>query len=177
MNFHFYIEKLFSGEEFKKFIEENKDAYPCGGFFVIDLENLKNPDNKNHVDYFVPSINKMFSFQLEEGVKMVLVENQGEVVPKEIKINYNFDFEEIEKLILEKMSEEKVDKKIQKILLSLQNKDGKDFFVGTVFVSGMGLINVHIDVDDMKVTNFESKSFMDMINVFKKDKKNLSGSF
>jgi len=167
MNFQFYVEKLFDSDVFQKFIKENKDAYPCGGFFVIDLENLKNPDNKNQIDYFVPSINKMFSFQLEQGVKITPVENLGET-PKKIAMNYNIEFEDIEELILTKMKEEKINKNIQKILLSIQNKDNKDFFVGTVFTSGMNMLKIILDISEKKITEFANHSFLDMMKVLKR---------
>jgi len=167
MNFQFYVEKLFDSGEFQDFIKENADAYPCGGFFVIDRENMKNPDNKNHLDYFVPSTQKMFSFQLEEGAKLVPVENYGDK-PRKIAMNYSFDFEDIEDLIRDKMKEEVVDKKIQKILLSLQKKDGKDYLIGTVFISGMGIVKANIDLSSMKVVEFSKSSFFDMINIMKK---------
>jgi hypothetical protein len=168
MNFQFYIEKLFASEEFQKFKKENPDAVPCGGFFVIDRENLKKPDNKNHIDYFVPSTEKLFSFQLEQGVKKVPIEIKDKNIPEKIKSNYNFEFEDIENLILEKMKQEGVSEKIQKILLSLQSKDNNDFLVGTVFISKMGILKVIIDISDMKIIEFEKKSFMDMLGIFKK---------
>lgn len=190
MKFNFYVEKLFSSSEFEEFRKENSDAYMCGGFFVIDLENLKNPDNKNHIDYFVPSLNKLYSFQLEEGVKKVPIEDFGGKVPSKVSDNYSFDFGDIEKMIRDKMEEEEVKSKIQKILISLQNKqttesptspkqsedsstkEGKDYLVCTVFISGMGIINLHIDLFDNKVVFFEKKSFMDMIKIVKKGEAN-----
>ena len=59
MNFQFYIEKLHNSEDFKKFMKENLDAYLCSGFFIIDFENPKNPDNKSHLDFYIPSKNEM----------------------------------------------------------------------------------------------------------------------
>ena len=66
------------------------------------------------------------------------------------------------------MKTEEIDKKIQKILLSLQSKQGKDFLVGTVFISGMGIIKANIDLSEMKVVDFEKKSFFDMVKMVKK---------
>ena len=118
MNFQFYVEKLFGSDEFQSFIKENADAHPVGGFFVIDRENMKNPDNKSHLDYFAPSIKKMFSFQMGDGIKMVPVESFGDKAPEKVGVNYDFDFEEIEDLIRAEMKDQGIDKKLQKILLS-----------------------------------------------------------
>jgi len=62
--------------------------------------------------------------------------------------------------------------KIQKILLSLQKIDKKDFLIGTVFISGLGMIKVKIDLDlehrsvypnvqnfGAKIVEFEKKIF------------------
>jgi len=38
MNFQFYLEKLKHSEEYKEFLKENPEAYPCSGFFTIDKE-------------------------------------------------------------------------------------------------------------------------------------------
>ncbi len=165
MNFQFYLEKLKASESFKKFIEENPDAFACSGFFIIDKEGK---DNKSHFDFYLPKQKKMFSFQLEEGIKLVPIEMIGEKIPEKISLNLNFDFKNIEKIIEEKMQAEEIRNKIQKILLSLQKIDGKDFFVGTVFISGLGMLKIAIDLKEMKITEFEKKSFFDMLKIKKK---------
>ena len=83
MNSHFLLEKLENSEEFKKFKKENKDAYLCSCFFIIDLES-KTPENKYHFDFYVPSIKKTFSFELEERVKLVELERFEENILKEV---------------------------------------------------------------------------------------------
>lgn len=166
MNIQFYFEKLFGSEEFEKFKKENKDCYLCGGFFVIDLENLKNPENKSHLDFFVPSTKKMFSFNLESGITVLPVEQfDKERIPEKVKDNYKFDFEEIEEAIRKKMAEEKLNNKVQKIILTIQHSDSKDYLVCTVFISGMGILKVHFEADTRKIVLFEKKSFFDMIKM------------
>jgi len=184
MNLQFYLEKLFASEEFEKFLKEKPEAYFCSGFFCIDK---KGSDNKAHIDYYVPSENKIFSFQLESKIEPMPVEQIGKnlsthqvglkegCTPKNIPENIftkgnniDFDFEEIEKMIKEKITEEKINSKIEKILLSLQRLDGKDFLVGTIFVSGLGMIKIKIDLAKMEIVEFEKKSFFDMMKVMKK---------
>lgn len=168
MNFQFYVEKLKNSENFKKFIEENKDAFPASGFFVIDKQGN---DNKQHFDYFIPSKNKMFSFTLEDGCKMVPVDMVDiSTLNKENQISLTsvFDFDDIEQRIVNEMQIQKIDKKIQKFLLSLQRKNGKDFILATVFISNMGLLKAMIDLEGLRVTDFEKKSFMDFLKIGKK---------
>ena len=159
MNLKFYLEKLKGSEEFKKFVEENAGAFLCSGFFILDKGSGEG--NKYHLDYYVPSSKKMFSFQLKSGVDLIPVD-ANEHVPVELG-DCDFVFEDVEKLIVEEMERKEVKKKMQKILLSLQNVEGRDVLVGTIFVSGLGLIKINIDVVDMKVTEFEKKSFFDIV--------------
>lgn len=163
MNFQFYLEKLKNSEEFKNFINENKGAYLCSGFFTIDKEGN---DNKQHLDYC--SDGKIFSFQLENNCKLVCVEQVGEEGFEIIDENIDFEFEEIERMIVEKMNKEKIKNKLQKILLSLQRFGKNDFFIGTVFISGLGIIKIKIDLGEMRIVDFERKSFFEMVNIVRK---------
>ena len=168
MNIQFYIEKLKNSDIFKKFMKENPDAFLCSGFFIIDKQG---EDNKQHFDYYIPQIKKMFSFQLEEEIKLIPIEMLDNKIPKRISINYDFDFEDIEKLIFEEIGRQGIKNKIQKILLSLQNSEGKDFLVGTVFVSTLGMLKINIDLQNMEITDFEKKSFFDIMKISKKKNK------
>lgn len=165
MNFKFYLEKLYASENFQKFKEENKDAFPCSCFFVIDE---KGEDNKQHFDYYVPFEKKMFSFQLENKIEKIPIELFDDKIPEKISMNYDFDLKEVEEMILNKMQEENVKGKIQKMLFSLQKIEDKDFLVGTIFISALGMLKVNIDIFEKKITEFKKKSFFDMINVLKK---------
>ena len=165
MNLQFYLEKLSAFEEFKKLKKENKDVYLCSGFFSIDRQGK---DNQQHLDFYVPSSKKMFSFQLEKSFEIVPFENYDGRAPEKLSEKIEFDFDEIENAIINKMKEENVNKQIQKLLLSLQSLDGKNFIIGTIFISGMGILKVTIDLNDNKITNFEKKSFFDMFKIIKK---------
>lgn len=164
MNLQFYIEKLKHSEEYNKFMKENPDAYLCSGFFIIDKENLKNPDNKAHLDVYAHSKEKMFNFQLDGETKLLPVEMfKGNLIPTKIKANSKLDFEEIENMIYDKMEKQGIKNKLQKIIMILQNKDKKDFWICTVFISGFGLLKVNIDDASGKIILFEKKSFFDML--------------
>ena len=166
MDLQFYLEKLLFSSEFLDFKKENSGAYFCSGFFSIDK---KGKDNKIHLDYFIPELNKVFSFDLVEKVQKIPIENYEDgFVPEKIRDNLNFDFLEVEKMIEESMRENKVNKKIEKFLFSLQSKNGKNYLVGTVFVSGLGMIKIKINLDERKVEEFEKKSFFDMLKIVKK---------
>jgi len=165
MNSQFLLEKLKNSSEYKEFIKENKDAYLCSGFFVIDMEN-KETGNQYHLDFFVPSNKKTFSFELESGVKLVPLERYEQILEKISSVA--FDFNEIEKIISTEMEMKKIKNKIQKMIFSLQNVKGKDMFLGTIFVSGFGMVKVNIDLKDKRIVDFEKKSFFDMLNIMRK---------
>ena len=66
------------------------------------------------------------------------------------------------------MKEENVNKQIQKLLFSLQKMKEKNFLIGTIFISGMGLLKVTILLDENKIVDFEKKSIFDMFKIIKK---------
>lgn len=165
MNLQFYLEKLYASDNFKKFMKENPQAFLCSGFFVIDKQAK---DNKQHFDFFVPKNTKIYSFQLENNMQLVPMESINDIVPKKISANCDFNFDEIEYLISQEKEKHNIKNKMQKILLSLQKVDGKDFLIGTIFISGLGLLKINIDISKNKITDFEKKSFFNIMNVFKK---------
>ncbi len=166
MNSQFYLKKLEKSKELQEFLKGNPKAFLCSGFFVIDNEGK---DNQVHFDYYVPDKRELFSFQLEGEIKKARVDILDDKwIPEKVS-NYNFEFEDVEELIVEKMKEEKLKNKLQKILLSLQKikpegeSESKNYLIGTVFISGLGMIKVHIDLKEMKIVLFEKKSVFDMV--------------
>ena len=170
MHFQFYLEKLIASPEFNEFMSEHRDAFCCSGFFVVDREKSKVSQDKQHFDYFVPSEKKMYSFSLEDGVKKIPVEMYDESVPEKISLDYDYDFDNVEKIINERMVTEKTKGNVTKILYSMQHLDGKDYLVGTVFLSMLGMLRVHYDIEAEELVLFEKKSFMDMLQITKKKK-------
>ena len=167
MNSHFLLEKLESSDEFKKFKKENKDSFLCSGFFIIDLES-KTSENKYHFDFYIPESKKTFSFQLEDGVKLIELERFEENILKEVSMKDNFDFDEIKEMILKEMTEKKINNKVQKMIFSLQNQEGKDMLFGTIILSGLGILKMTFDISEKKLDDFEKKSFFDMMKIVKK---------
>ena len=54
------------------------------------------------------------------------------------------------------------------MIFSLQNKDGKDFLIGTIFISGLGLLKINVNLEGNIITEFEKKSFFDMMKIIRK---------
>ena len=114
MNLQFYFEKLGSSEEFRNFLNENPNAYFCSGFFVIDKEK---EGDRIHLDFAVPGDGKIFSFQMEEGINVAKLENVNDRILEEIPREIEFDFAELEDILLREMEKQNVKSKIQKIIL------------------------------------------------------------
>jgi len=169
MNSQFLFEKLESSEEYEKFMKENPKAYLCSGFFEISINN--NSENKYHFDYYLPETGKTFSFQIEDGIKLIELErNSEEKVLEEVSMKNNFNFSEIKDMIVNEMENRKIGNKIQKMLFSLQKIDGKDSLLGTIFISGFGILKVMIILPEIKITEFEKKSLFDMVKFIGKKK-------
>ena len=166
MNSQFLIEKLESSDDYKKFIEENPKAYLCSGFFDIDVNNTS--ENKYHFDFFIPSKKKTFSFELETGKIAELERNYEEKILDRVLLKKNFDFYKIEEKIAIEMELQRVKNKIQKMIFSLQNFEGKDTLFGTILISGLALIKMTFDISENKIEEFEKKSFFDMMKIVKK---------
>ena len=86
-------------------------------------------------------------------------------VPEKIS-KHEFDFGEIEKMIEEEMEKQNVKNKIQKVILSLQNIKGRDYLICTVFISMLGILKVKIDLSTKEITEFEQKSFFDIMSLY-----------
>lgn len=168
MKFQDYYQKLIDAKEYQQFIKENKKAYPCSGLFIIDRQK---GEIKVNLDFYLPETKKIFSFLIDKQVEKVPVENVDPTVPEKLGMNYSFDLATYEKLILSKMTEEKINGTLQKIMFSLQRTKGKDYLVTTCFLSNLGLLKIQIDISENKIILFEKKSFFDMIKVVKGNKK------
>lgn len=169
MNIQFYLEKLKNSDIFRSFIAENPNAFLCSGFFVLDKQKKEN-NTQMHFDYFVPEKNEMFSFKFESGIEKSRIENILGKVEK-ISEDFSLDFSRIEELIQVKMESEKITSNIQKILLSFQNKNGRSYLIGTIFISAFGLIKIQIDASEMKILCFEKKSLLDLVRFTDKKEK------
>jgi len=164
MNLQSYFKQLKENKNFQDFQKENPQAYLCSGFFIIDKEAN---ENQQHLDFFIPGKEKIFSFQMEKEGKMKPLDTLDKVIPEKLSFDLDLDFDEIENIIQNKMEEKEMKDKIKKLIFSLQKIEQKNMLMGTVFISGFGLLKANIDLENNEIIDFEKKSFFDMIKVFK----------
>jgi len=50
------------------------------------------------------------------------------------------------------------------------NMGDKNMMVGTIFIQGLSMIKVQINLEKMRIIEFEKKSFFDIVNIIKKKK-------
>ncbi len=169
MNFQHYFEKLNESKEFKKFKKEHPNDYFCSAFFSIDKEGT---DNQQHFDFFNPKSKEITSFKLGEKIEQIPLKNINgngkEYIPEKINEEIDFDFNYLENLIEGEMFIKKINKKINKIIFSLQTKNKREYLFGSIFLSGLAFLRVTIDLKDKKIIDFENKSFFDMIKFVKR---------
>jgi hypothetical protein len=164
MDFQSCLKELQKSPEFIAFKKENISAYLCSGFFVIDAEN--DSGNKQHFDFLVPESKKTFSFEMENGIRLAELSRGDNVLDRAIG-DVKFDFEQVKTEIFNEMMSRNIKNKIQKMIFSLQNVKEKDMLLGTVFISGLGILRADFDISEKKITNFEKKSFFDMLKIVK----------
>jgi hypothetical protein len=165
MNIQSYFKQLQENKNFQDFQKENPQAYLCSGFFTIDKEAN---ENQQHLDFFIPEKEKVFSFQMENDGKMKPLDKLDKIIPEKISFDFDLDFDDIEEIIEDRMKSEGMKDKIKKLIFSLQKIGEKKVLMGTIFISGFGLLKANISLENNEIIEFERKSFFDMIKVFKK---------
>ncbi|MBI2631708.1 hypothetical protein HYW75_01780 [Candidatus Pacearchaeota archaeon] len=156
-----YMEKLNSSNEFKDFQKKNKDAFMVAGFFVLDLEMGQ---NLSQLDFYVPSKKKIAAFTLDKQVTMQLLDLVNSTKePEKLDKGTKIDLDAIHGLLEDEMKNRNITEGIKKIIAIIQTIDGKKVWNLNCILSGMGLLNAHIDDESQTILKMEKKSMMDYI--------------
>jgi hypothetical protein len=163
------ITKIENSTEFSKFKEENPKAELCAGFFILDFKPKKETYN---LDY--KTENKIFSFNLNTETEEVtqkeeeIMEGKDKLEPINPKIN--IDIEDLKEFCEEEFLNNKVGKKIEKIIAILQKKEDKTIWNLTCMAEGFSIILINVDSLTRKILKFEKKSLFDIVTIKKKEK-------
>jgi len=155
-----YIERLNNSQEYKTFQKEYKDSFMVAGFFILDLESGK---NMHQLDYYVPSKKKIAAFTLDNKVTMQMMDMMNSKVPQKLDIKTNIDLDAIQGILEEEMKNRNMTEGIKKIIAIVQNIEGKNIWNLNCVLSGMGILNAHVEDESKTVLKMEKKSLMDYI--------------
>lgn len=155
-----YIEKLNNSEEFKKFTEQNSDAFLVAGFFILDFETKQ---NMHQIDYYIPSKKKVAAFTLDEQVTLQMMELLGDKVPEKLDIQTNIDLDALQGILQDEMKNRNISEDIKKIIAVIQKVEGKKIWNLNCVLTGMELLNSHVDDETKNVLKMEKLSMMDLI--------------
>lgn len=168
MNLQFYFEKLKESDSYKEFISENPEAYFSGAFFIYDKATQGKGDEQN-IDFYIPEKKELVSFCLSNNCQKNPIEMiDKNYIPEKISDSIDFEFVKIEELLLKEMEKNNFGGDVHKFLFSLQNLEGKNYILGSMFLPRLALVKFKIDLDEMKIIDFEKKSFFELMNIKKK---------
>jgi hypothetical protein len=160
------ITKIENSAEFSKFKQENPKAELCAGFFILDFK----PKHETYsLDYKTEE--KIFSFSLGEDDKITQKEEEimeGKDKLGSINPRVEIDIENLLEVCEEEFLNNKIGKKIEKIIAILQKKEDKTIWNLTCMDEGFSIIFVNIDSLTGEILKFEKKSLFDVMSIKKK---------
>ena len=155
-----YVDKLNNSKEFKHFQKENKDAFMVAGFFVLDFEGK---NNVHQIDYYVPSKKKIAAFTLDNHVTMQMLDLLNAKNPEKLDIKTNMDLDQLSGILEDEMKNRTITAEIKKIIAVLQTIEGKKVWNLSCVLSGMGILNAHVEDSSKSVLKMEKKSILDFV--------------
>ncbi len=156
-----YIEKLNNSQEFRDFQQKYKDSFMVAGFFVLDLEAGQ---NVHQLDFYVPSKKKIAAFSLDKKISLQLLDIMHSAKePEKLDIKTNLDLNQLPGILEEEMKNRSITDEIKKIIAIIQSIDGKKIWNLNCVLSGMSILNAHIDDESKTVLKMERKSLMDIM--------------
>ncbi len=155
-----YITKLSASTEYKDFTKKNNDAFMIAAFFVLDLENGK---NSHVIDYYVPSKKKVAAFTLDNRITLQMMDLMTKKVPEKLELKTNIDLDALAGILQDEMKNRNITDEVKKIIAVVQTMEGKKIWNLNCMLSGMGILNAHIEDSTRSVLRMEKKSFMDIV--------------
>ena len=155
-----YVNKLNDSTAFKDFQKSHKDAFMVAGFFVLDLETN---NNIHQIDYYVPSKKKVAAFTLDKRVTMQMLYLLNSKAPEKLDIKTNIDLDQLYGILEDEMKNRNITENIKKIIAILQNIEGKKIWNLSCVLSGMGILNAHVEDSSKSVLKMEKKNLLDFV--------------
>lgn len=157
------IEQLSNSKEYKEFMQKYKDAFISAGVFIIDMETGA---NVSQIDCYVPSQGKFAAFTLGDKVTMQMLDRMNEKVPERLSSQSEIDLDAIKGIIEDEMKNRGMTEDIRKIIAILQNQNGRKIWSLSCMLTGMGLLQAHVEDASQTVLKMEKLSVMDLVKKF-----------
>lgn len=151
------IEELKKQDCYKKFIKDNKDAFLCAGFFVLNLEE---GEEKFQLDLFIPSKKKIAISELPFKEIKIQKDRIESIMPLEIS-TIQVDLPDLEEIIEKAKEENENPQDTTKIIAVL--KDG--IWNLTCMSSALDLIRINVSASNGQVLKFEKVSLIEFVRV------------
>jgi hypothetical protein len=155
-----YLTKLNSSSEYKDFTKKNSDAFMVAAFFVLDLESGK---NQHVIDYYVPSKKKVVAFTLDNQITVQMMDLMAKKAPEKLDLKTKIDLDALQGILEDEMKNRNITDEIKKIIAVVQMIDSKKIWNLNCMLSGMGILNAHVEDSSGTVLRMEKKSFMDIV--------------
>ena len=155
-----YVLRLSNAQAYKDFQKKNSDAFLIAGFFVIDLETGK---NLHQIDYFIPSKKKVAAFTLDKNITMQMMDMAHSKNPEKLGKEANIDLDALQGILEDEMKNRNITDEIKKIIAVLQVVNGKKVWNLNCVLSGMNILNAHVEDESETVLRMEKHSIMEYI--------------
>jgi len=161
------ISKIEGSLEFKKFKGSNSKAELCAGFFILDFK----PKRETYtLDY--KTEDKIFSFSIDTETEAITMKEEEIMEDKNkleaINSRVEIDIENLREVCEEEFLNNKIGKKIEKIIAVLQKKEDKTIWNLTCMAEGFSIILMNVDSLTGEILKFEKKSLFDIVKIDKK---------
>lgn len=168
------LKNLEKSEAFKDFRKENKDAFLCAAFLIM---NIKQGNSENSLDF--RDNRTIFSFKLAEKEvilqKEEIISNQKplERIDEKNLGKLKTDAEDLQKIVEKEMTANKITGSLDEIIAVLQSEeDGKALvWALTCICESFTILSIKIDALSGKILKFEKKNLLDFVSVKKPEKK------
>jgi hypothetical protein len=173
------ISELFSrlekSEAFENFKNQNKDAFFCAGFFILNFKqnqfeySLDFRDNKTLFAFKISSDEKENIVFTEDK----LLENQKPLdrVSESEAINAKPGLEDLREILKEELLKNNIKNTLDEAIAVIQVLDNKLVWHITCICSTFVIVTVIIEAKSKKILKFDKKSLMDFASIRKPEKK------
>ncbi len=156
-----YVQKLESSKEYKDFRAKHPKSYVTAGFFILDFESGK---NVHQIDLYIPKEKKVAAFTLDHGVSLQLLDMlHVPKAPEKLDIDTKTDLDALKGILADEMHNRGMSDQIQKIIAVIQNVNGKRIWSLNCVLSGMQILNSHVEDDTQTVLRIDKTTLMDIM--------------